>query len=130
VSKVTHEQNTEKFGWKTRPLFITIILSVTAAANGYASPAAFILPLADGLQSGDSCQTADSGCETTAAGSIGIGSGLTVTGNCGQADSDLDVPVVVGALPTTAPEPMSSVPIGAGPIGLGSFARRRRRPNE
>jgi LPXTG-motif cell wall-anchored protein len=130
VSKVTHEQNTGKFGWMTRPLFITIILSVTAAANGYASPAAFILPPADGLQSGDYCQTADSGCEITAAGSIGIGSGSTVTGNSGPADGDLDVPVVAGALPNTTSEPISYVLIGAGLLGLGSFARRRRGPSE
>jgi hypothetical protein len=113
-----------------RPLFITIILSVGAAANGYASPAAFILPPADGRQSSDYCQTADPGCEITAAGSIGIGSGSTVTGNSGQADGDLDASVMEGALPTTAPEPMSSVLVGTGLIGLGSFARRRRWPNE
>jgi LPXTG-motif cell wall-anchored protein len=116
-----------------RPRLFTIILSVAAAASGQASPAAANLREADYLQSGGYRQAADSGREISTANSMlgessPPGPYVTITGNGRPTDGDPDE--LEGALPNTISEPMSYVLTGAGLLGLGSFARRRRRTNE
>jgi LPXTG-motif cell wall-anchored protein len=111
-----------------RPLLVTIILSVAAVANGYASPAATILQSGDGLQSANYWHTADPGCEITGSTADSLYSPhAIVTRDSGETDGDMDLSGVAGALPTTRSEPISYVLIGSSLIGLGSFARRRRR---
>jgi hypothetical protein len=112
----------------SRPLLVTMILSVAVAAIGHASPAAFILPPADGLQSRTECHVADSSCGT--AGLTSESPNATVIGDSGPAGGGLGVSRVEGALPTSPSEPMSYVLVGSGLLVIGSFARRRRRASE
>lgn len=136
MSKVTHKRNTEKFGGINRPRLFAIILSVAAAASGQASPAAVNLREADYLQSGGYRQAADSRWEitgSTANSMLGESfsanpPGPYVTVNGGPTDGDPGE--LEGAVPNTISEPMSYVLTGVGLLGLGSFARRRRRTDE
>jgi hypothetical protein len=149
VIKGNLKQITEKFGVIGRPAIFTIILGAAAAVNGYASAAAFILPPDNGLQSARFCDFTDSGCGIFAKGSLTMSTGPTadslqgqpfleslnaaadaVPGDADQKAGDLAVSGSEGAPPVPTPEPVSSVLIGFGLVGLGSLTRRRRRASE